>query len=99
MFNKNESSLVKLFFSEYSKSQSFRVSLIIFFPLALINKIKFLKFEKFLQTKSKTIGIGLNARDIIVPVFKLFNSKIFFWKTSVFKFNFFDTSLKKWHLW
>ena len=46
MFNKNESSLVKLFFSTYSKSQSFLDFSNIFFPLFPIKKIKFLYFEK-----------------------------------------------------
>ena len=75
---KKESLLVKLFFSIYSSFQFFLEFSKIFFPLFPIKKIKFLYFEKFSYTKSKTTGIGLNALDIIVPVSKFFISKIFF---------------------
>ena len=43
----------------------------------------------------KTIGIGLNALDIIVPVSNFFKLKIFSWNISVFNPSFLDTSFKK----
>ena len=79
IFNKKDPSLVILFFFIYSNSQLIFEFSNIFFPFLPIKKIKFLYLEKFSYTKFKTTGIGLNARDIIVPVFKSLVSKIFFW--------------------
>ena len=104
--NMNNNMNVHLYEKSYHKrqflkevSEKLNLKTKIFFPFLPIKKIKFLNLEKFSYTKSKTTGIGLNARDIIVPVSKFLISYIFFLKTFVFKFNFSETSVKKLLLW
>ena len=93
---------VKLYEKSYHKSHFLRdVSTKLNLKTEIIQKNIFeeKKLEKFSFTRSRTIGIGLNALDIMVPVSIFFSSKTFFWIISVFKFNFLETSLRKWLLW
>ncbi len=76
---RNEDSFVILFFSLYSNCHFVKASDNVSLPVFPKKIIILSNLLKFSFAKSKIIGKGLNALEIIMSVLKFFSSKIFFY--------------------